>query len=41
MLPHAAAMTDARSAARVVGEQVQAWRAGQQPAPVVVRERGY
>ncbi|WP_119155182.1 2-hydroxyacid dehydrogenase [Caldimonas tepidiphila] len=41
LLPHAAALTDARSAARVAAENVRAWRAGRPVANLVARERGY
>jgi glyoxylate/hydroxypyruvate reductase len=41
VLPHAAALTDARSAARVVADGVRAWRAGRMPGNLVDRARGY
>lgn len=41
VLPHAAALTDARSAARLVAENVRAWRAGRPVANLVERARGY
>lgn len=41
VLPHAAAMTDPRSAARVVGEALRAWRRGEPVAHRVDRPRGY
>jgi glyoxylate/hydroxypyruvate reductase len=41
LLPHAAAMTDARSAAAVVVRNVRALRDGQPPAHRVDRRRGY
>jgi glyoxylate/hydroxypyruvate reductase A len=41
VLPHAAAMTDARSAAAIVAANVRAWRRGTMPGPRVDRARGY
>jgi glyoxylate/hydroxypyruvate reductase A len=41
VLPHVAAMTEARSAVGVVAANVAAWRAGKMPQPVVDRARGY
>lgn len=41
VLPHAAAQTDPRSAARVVAANLQAWRAGRPLANLVDRQRGY
>jgi glyoxylate/hydroxypyruvate reductase A len=41
MLPHAAALTDERSAAAVASANVRAWRTGQALAHVVDRQRGY
>jgi glyoxylate/hydroxypyruvate reductase A len=41
VLPHAAAMTDPRSAVAVVAANVRAWRSGRMPAPLVDRARGY
>lgn len=41
VLPHAAAQTDPRSAARVVAANLRAWRAGRPLANLVDRQRGY
>lgn len=41
MLPHAAALTDPRSAAQVVAANLRALREGRPPAHLVDRERGY
>ncbi len=41
VLPHAAAQTDARSAAGLVAANIRAWRAGTMLAHVVDRRRGY
>lgn len=41
MLPHAAALTDPRSAARVAAENVQRFRRGEPPEHLVERARGY
>ncbi|MBI3898953.1 MAG: glyoxylate/hydroxypyruvate reductase A [Gammaproteobacteria bacterium] len=41
LLPHAAAQTDPRSAARVAAENVRAWRDGRPIAHRVERARGY
>lgn len=41
VLPHAAALTDPRSAAAVVAANVEAVRAGRRPANLVDRVRGY
>jgi glyoxylate/hydroxypyruvate reductase A len=41
VLPHAAAQTDARSAARVVAASLQAWRQGRPLAHQVDRQTGY
>ncbi len=41
MLPHAAALTDARSASAVAAANLRAWRDGRTPAHVVDRHRGY
>jgi glyoxylate/hydroxypyruvate reductase A len=41
VLPHAAAMTDVRSAAAIVAANVRAWRGGTLPGPRVDRARGY
>jgi glyoxylate/hydroxypyruvate reductase A len=41
VLPHVAAQTDPRSAARVVAENINALRAGRSPQHLVDRSRGY
>lgn len=41
MLPHAAALTDARSASAVAAANLRAWRDGRPVAHVVDRQRGY
>jgi glyoxylate/hydroxypyruvate reductase A len=41
VLPHVAAPTDLRSAARIAARNVQAWHAGAEPAHLVDRSRGY
>ena len=41
VLPHVAAQTDARSAARVVSENLRAWRRGEPLAHLVDRRSGY
>ena len=41
VLPHAAAMTDARSAAAIVAHNVAAFRRGEMPGPLVDRAKGY
>lgn len=41
VLPHAAAMTDARSASAVAAANLRAWRDGRMPAHLVDRARGY
>lgn len=41
VLPHVAAQTDARSAARVVSENLRAWRQGEPLAHLVDRRSGY
>jgi len=41
VLPHVAAPTDPRSAALIAARNVQAWRAGAEPAHLVDRSRGY
>lgn len=41
MLPHAAALTDPRSASRVVAANLQAWQRGEPVGPQVDRRRGY
>ena len=41
VLPHAAALTDPRSAARIVAANVESFRAGRMPGPLVDRSRGY
>lgn len=41
MLPHAAALTDARSASAVAAANLRAWRDGRTPAHGVDRHRGY
>jgi glyoxylate/hydroxypyruvate reductase A len=41
MLPHAAALTDARSASAVAAANLRAWRDGRAPAHIVDRQRGY
>jgi glyoxylate/hydroxypyruvate reductase A len=41
VLPHAAALTDPRSAAEVVAANVRAARSGQAIAHLVDRQRGY
>ncbi len=41
VLPHVAALTDARSAAQLVAENVKAFVEGRPPAHLVQRERGY
>lgn len=41
VLPHAAALTDARSAAAVAAANLRAWRDGRAPAHLVDRARGY
>ena len=41
VLPHAAALTDPRSAARLVAANVQALAEGRTPAHLIDRERGY
>lgn len=41
VLPHVAALTDARSAAQLVADNVKAFAEGRPPAHLVQRERGY
>lgn len=41
LLPHAAALTDERSAARIAAANIRAWRAGQPLRHQVDRQRGY
>jgi glyoxylate/hydroxypyruvate reductase A len=41
VLPHAAALTDVRSAAAIVAANLRAFRAGTMPTPQVDRARGY
>lgn len=41
LLPHAAALTDPRSAAQVVAANVAAWQRGEPVHPLVQRARGY
>ncbi len=41
LLPHAAALTDPRSACAVAASNLRAWRAGRQPRGLVDRSRGY
>jgi glyoxylate/hydroxypyruvate reductase A len=41
VLPHIAAVTDLKTAAKIAAENVEEFRAGRMPAPLVARSRGY
>lgn len=41
VLPHVAAVTDVKSAAKIAAENIKAFRAGRMPAPLVDRAKGY